>query len=118
LNYDIEDTSLPLELAIPCGLIVNELVTNALKYAFPQERGGKLWIELHKTSPQGFALRVADDGVGLPSGLDIHNTPSLGLQLVNSLVSQLEGNVEIGREKGTAFTIRFKKAHEEDMEEV
>jgi two-component sensor histidine kinase len=118
LNYDIEDTPLPLELAIPCGLIVNELVTNALKYAFPQDRGGKLWIELHKTSTQGFALRVADNGVGLPSELDIHNPPNLGLQLVNSLVSQLEGNVEIDREKGTAFTIIFKKAHEEDMEEV
>jgi two-component sensor histidine kinase/HAMP domain-containing protein len=107
IQLGIDEIPLPLEQAILCGLIVNELVTNALKYAFPQEHNGTLWIELHTTPAQGYVLRVADDGVGLPFGLDFYHPPTLGLQLVNSLAKQLEGTLEVDRQNGTAVQITF-----------
>jgi PAS domain S-box-containing protein len=108
LQLEVEDTPIALELAIPCGLIVNELVTNALKYAFPGERNGTLRVELHQTADHLNLLRVADDGVGLPPGLDITHAQTLGLQLVNSLVAQVEGTLACERQNGTAFVISFR----------
>ncbi len=108
LQLDAEDIPLPLESAIPCGLIVNELVTNALKYAFPGERSGTLRVELHRNAEQMNLLLVADDGVGLPPGLDVHHASSLGLQLVNSLVAQLEGSLACDCQAGAAFVISFR----------
>ena len=88
----------------PCGGV---LVSNSLKHAFPDGRGGKVRVELRADDSQ-FILMVSDDGVGFPQDLDFRNTQSLGLQLVNNLsVAQLEGTIELDRSGGTAFKITF-----------
>ena len=102
-----EGVNLDLERAIPCGLLLNELITNSLKYAFPQGRKGKVWIRL---SPKNgvMVLNVGDDGIGLPDNFDIRNTKSLGLQLVNLLVEHdLQGNISHEKKKGTQYCIKF-----------
>ncbi len=106
LVVDIDGIALDIDKAIPCGLIINELVSNSLKYAFPEGRQGEVRIALSRNG-DGYTLLVADSGAGLPPGLDFRNTPSLGLQLVNTLVGQLEGTIELTRGSGTAFTITF-----------
>jgi two-component sensor histidine kinase len=105
---DIEDVSLDIDTAIPCGLIINELVSNSLKYAFRDGRKGEVRIGLSKEG-DGFVLVVEDNGSGMPPGLDFRNTSSLGLQLVNTLVSQLEGSVELLHGAGTAFRVTFRE---------
>lgn len=105
LNLQIEDVSLPLERTIPLGLLVNELVTNAFKYAFPQHKG-TVTLGLSKQEKM-LKLVVADDGVGLPQGVDIFNLGSLGMQLVESLVEQIEGNLSYHSTNGTEFVISF-----------
>ena len=113
--YDRRDIQIPVECGdlrlgidelIPCGLIVNELVTNALKHAFPDGRKGVITITLVEEGP-GLLLTLSDDGVGLPEGLVIEKAESLGLVLVTSLVQQLGGTLKIDRNGGTAFMIRF-----------
>ena len=103
---DIESVSLDIDLAIPCGLIINELVSNSLKYAFPDGRTGEIRVGLARDE-SNYTLTVSDNGIGLPSGLDFRDTPSLGLQLVNMLVSQLEGTIELDSAGGTMFRITF-----------
>lgn len=107
LDYSIPDMTLDVEKMIPCGLILNELITNAIKYAFPDERAGKIQIEFNEISEDIYVLTVADDGIGLPDDFNIDQTESLGMQLVTSLVKQLNGNLEISGDNGTTFTIRF-----------
>jgi PAS domain S-box-containing protein len=108
LNIHVDEVTLDLDYAVPCGLILNELMTNALKYAFPEGRKGSIWVELRADPKQFISLRVADDGVGLPAGLDILKNKSLGLQLVNSLVKQIDGKLEVENSSGTAFCVTFK----------
>lgn len=109
LRTGIED-ALDMDSAIPCGLIINELVTNSLKYAFPDGRKGEIKIALKKTGGE-IELIVGDNGIGFPAGLDFRRTESLGLQLVNLLVNnQLEGRIDLDRSKGAEFRIRFKGA--------
>lgn len=109
LRTGIED-ALDMDSAIPCGLIINELVTNSLKYAFPDGRKGEIKIALEKTGGE-VELTVSDNGVSFPAGLDFRKTESLGLQLVNLLVNnQLDGHIDLDRSKGTEFKIRFKGA--------
>jgi two-component sensor histidine kinase/PAS domain-containing protein len=103
---EVEDVSLDIDLAIPCGLIVNELVSNSLKYAFRDGRSGEVRIGLVREDRK-YTLTVSDDGPGLPPGVDFRDTPSLGLQLVNMLVGQLEGNIEMDCSRGTRFKITF-----------
>ena len=103
LKINVESAPLGLDRAIPCGLIINELVSNALKYAFPQGRRGEIFVNLLRDGDGKLVLMVKDDGVGLPEDLDIADTPSLGLQLVNTLVKQLDGTIEVGRKDGTEF---------------
>jgi PAS domain S-box-containing protein len=103
---DIEDLSLGIDLAIPCGLIINELVSNALKYAFPDGKTGEVRISLAQCGNE-YELTVSDNGAGLPAGLDFRNTSSLGLQLVNTLVHQLEGDIALDTARGTRFSITF-----------
>ena len=103
---DIEGVSLGIDTAIPCGLIINELVSNSLKYAFRDGRHGELRIGLVQNHDR-YTLTVSDNGVGFPPGLDFRNTPSLGLQLVNTLVGQLEGTIELDSLHGTTFKIVF-----------
>ncbi|GAP17212.1 PAS domain-containing protein [Levilinea saccharolytica] len=109
LQVEIEDIFFGVDTATPCGLIVNELVSNALKYAFPHGQKGTVRVVLHADPEQAgkHVLVVADDGVGLPAGLDFQNTDTLGLQLVNILSQQLKGSIHLQTRPGTIFTLRF-----------
>ncbi|GAB4473054.1 MAG: hypothetical protein OHK0037_33280 [Elainellaceae cyanobacterium] len=104
---------LNLNTAIPCGLIINELVSNALKYAFPEGRPGQITIcvEAHPPTDEAMShqgtMTIRDDGVGISPELDWQRTNSLGLVIVRSLVAQLRGDLELKREQGTTFIIRF-----------
>ncbi|MBI5664811.1 MAG: sensor histidine kinase [Nitrospirae bacterium] len=106
---------LGIDTAIPCGLIINELLSNALKYAFPEGRGGAIFIDLKKTTADNkwdneYELTVRDNGIGLPGDIDINNTKSLGMQLVTNLtMHQLRGSIELRKDGGTAYLIRFKE---------
>jgi len=103
LKINVESAPLGLDRAIPCGLIINELVSNALKYAFPQGRRGEIFVNLLRDGDDKLVLMVKDNGIGLPEGLDVTDTPSLGLQLVSTLVKQLDGTMEVRRKGGTEF---------------
>ncbi len=104
---EIEQISLGIDQAVPCGLIINELVSNSLKHAFPGSRKGEVTIQFKIVEGQRLHLIVGDNGVGFPDTIDFQHTSSLGLQLVNSLVHQLEGSIEIRRTTGTEFRIDF-----------
>ena len=106
LKMDIEDISLSMDTALPCGMILNELITNSIKHAFPGGRGGDIFIELHSDN-DNLILTVGDNGTGIPEDLDVRNAESLGLQLIDSFVEQLEGSVELNRKDGTGFRITF-----------
>ncbi|HAY21985.1 MAG TPA: hypothetical protein DCY27_07435 [Desulfobacterales bacterium] len=108
LQLEAEELNLEVDQALSFGLIINELVSNALKYAFPEGRRGVVCITVQKTSDQEVELVVRDDGVGLPPDLDIRNTTSLGLRLVQLLTGQLEGLVGLDQTNGTEFSIRCK----------
>ncbi len=105
-QIDVADVSLSIDSAIPCGLIINELVTNSLKHAFPDGKGN-FWIKVSPIDETRFEMVVKDDGVGLPPNLDIETTPTLGLRLVKSLVRQMNGSLEVKSIGGTHFRIRF-----------
>jgi two-component sensor histidine kinase len=96
-----------MDQAVPCGLIISELVSNALKYAFPEGRSGRIAVELAFAPDQRMVLTVADDGVGLPAGLDPAHASTLGLHLVSALTGQLMGTLEVERGRGTAFHLTF-----------
>ncbi len=115
---DAEGVFLDLRAAIPCGLIVNELVSNCIRHAFPPSRTAlpragekdktdEICIEMHRQDDQ-VVLTVGDNGAGFPEDLDFRNAPSLGLQLIVALTGQLAGNIELDRHSGTAFKITFK----------
>jgi PAS domain S-box-containing protein len=109
LRFDLEEVFLNLDTSIPCGLIINELVSNSLKYAFQGREKGVVVISFSKLADGKLKLIVADDGIGLPEGFDIENAESLGLQLVTTLVTQISGKMEIDRTNGTCFNIVFKE---------
>lgn len=104
---------LDMDSSIPCGLLVQELISNAFKYAFPDNRQGTIRVSIHSPEKGLIELKVSDDGIGLPEGLDIRNTHSLGLRLVTTLVeNQLGGTLELNREYGTEFKIKFSSKQE------
>lgn len=98
---------LDINTAIPCGLIINELVSNALKHAFPRGRTGEIHVECHASKDGPYTLLVSDNGVGFPPEVDFQSTETLGLQLVNTLVRQLEGSIALDTAGGTKYTITF-----------
>jgi len=108
-NIILDEVMLGLETAIPCGLILSELVTNSLKYAFPNQKNGEFKIELHTINDSEYNLIISDDGVGIPENINFEETETLGLQLVNSLVNQLEGTIKLDRDNGTEFKIIFRE---------
>ncbi|HEY1038695.1 MAG TPA: PAS domain S-box protein [Bacteroidia bacterium] len=108
LNFDIDEVFLNLDTSIPCGLIVNELVSNSFKYAFPDEKQGFIFISL-KQKNNDVTLIIKDNGAGLPNEVDFRNTESLGLQLVVTLVEQIGGNIKLDNTNGTKFEITFKQ---------
>ena len=124
LELDMESAFLGMDTGIPLGIIINELVSNSLKHAFPAGMEGKVQIKLHRTAssqtdgnrmyPAGyeiseFLLTVSDNGVSLPEDIDFRHTSSLGLQLVNILVDQIGGSIELSRKEGTEFRINFRE---------
>lgn len=104
LDLRVADVSVGLEQAVPCGLLINELVSNALKHAFPDERAGRITVEICRGAGD-LRLTVADNGVGLSPQFDLRRADTLGLQLVFLLAGQLHGTVECQRNDGTAFHV-------------
>ncbi|MGZ3863725.1 MAG: PAS domain-containing protein, partial [Bacteroidia bacterium] len=105
-NFDVEPILLNLDTSIPCGLIVNELVSNALKYAFKETREGVIFVELKKVNDK-IKMTIADNGRGIPPEINYKNTETLGLQLVNTLTEQINGTISMKQNKGTIFEIIF-----------
>lgn len=110
-----DDMKLPLDLAIPCGLILNELISNCLKHAFGEGAGGRLRVSLYRVfgDTANIVLEVSDDGKGLPPGFDYRNSPSFGMQLVHTLVEQLNGDLRLVDGVGTTVAVRFREHIEE-----
>gem|GEM_PF-5490011 len=106
LKYDIQEVFLHIEIAVPCGLIVNELITNSLKYAFQNFKKGEIFIKFYK-SGNNAELTVEDNGTGLPDYVDLKNPTGFGLKLVSILTEQLDGTVQVNKNKGTKFIITF-----------
>jgi two-component sensor histidine kinase/CheY-like chemotaxis protein len=120
LDLDLEDIPMSVDTAVPCGLIIHELVSNALKHAFPPERvkagvsAPRLTLRCASLPRGGFEMEVGDNGMGLPPDLDITHTRSLGMQLVNTLVKQLGGTLEAARGERTAFLVRVVPKEEKE----
>ncbi len=107
IEINTENVFLSVDTAIPCGLIINELVSNALKHAFPDGRAGEISVRLHEEEDGTYTLSVSDNGVGFPEGVDFRNTESLGMELVNKLTSQIDGAIALNDADGTEFKIAF-----------
>lgn len=116
LLIDADDNTLNIDEMATCGLIVNELVSNCFKHAFPDNRKGTISISLKKTNEHEFILSVKDDGVGLPEVLELRSIESLGLQLVRFLARKLDGDIQISNHKGMTFTIAFTQISADDDE--
>ena len=126
LEVDVDDILLDINKALPCGLIINELVTNSIKHAFPEAtekneyhdeifvkelngfKKSKISIIFHYTGDK-YEMKVSDNGIGYPEDLDLKNTETLGLRLVNSLKDQLNSEVELKNSEGAFFKLTFKE---------
>ena len=108
LKTTIRHHSLALDMAVPCGLLMNELISNALKHAFPEGRKGDIIVDL-QLAGHVYTLVIGDNGIGLPEEIDIHNPKSFGLLMMKALVDQLNGSCEVLRDHGTTYTIVFKE---------
>lgn len=119
--YEVKPQDIHVEINMPgllldvktatlCGLIISELVSNALKYAFPSGRSGTIRVEARRPSPDKLNLIVADNGVGLPGDIDLKAPKTLGLQMLRELVHQLEGTIKVKRQAGTKFYLTLKAA--------
>jgi len=97
---------LGVDTAIPCGVIVNELVANSLKHAFPGDREGKIDVSFYEADGQ-YNMVFRDDGVGLPRNLDLNHPSTLGLTIVNALIGQLKGTIDLGSDGGCKISITF-----------
>ncbi len=107
LKFEVGDIHLGVDVAIPCAQIFNELISNSLKYAFPEGRKGEVQIRFNKGKNGKYRLTISDNGIGFPKDVDFQNTDSLGLQLVNALTEQLEGDIKLDTSQGTRYTISF-----------
>ena len=107
LILELEPIELNIESANPCGLIVNELISNAIEHGFSDRSSGNIWLKLKRNSTNQVILTIQDDGVGFKPGLDLYNSDSLGLELVCTLVEQLEGEIKLDQTQGTKIEIAF-----------
>lgn len=107
MNIDVEEVFLNIETAIPCGLIIDELVSNSLKYAFKPGENGNITIKIHSNNEQRFTLTVSDNGSGIPDDVDPENAATFGMQLIKYLTNQLKGKLELDRTNGTKFILEF-----------
>ena len=97
---NVDNINLNLDKAIPCGLIINELISNSYKHAFSDKKNGEIKIEFKNDKKGNYSLTISDNGIGLPGGFDINKTDTLGMQLVNAWISQLKGKIKPGKGKG------------------
>jgi two-component sensor histidine kinase len=109
LELDLKDIVLNVIKAIPCGLIINELVSNAIKHAFPKGRKGEICLKFLEKKKDEATLVISDNGIGFPDDIDFRNTETLGLQIVCDLVQQIDGKIELDKKHGTSFTVTFKR---------
>ncbi len=107
IQSNLDETDVSIETALPIGLITNEILTNAYKYAFPENTQGLIEIILKRASGDNYILTIRDNGIGLPSGFKIDNSKSLGMFIVKLLIEQLNGKIEIVIREGSAFIIQF-----------
>ena len=107
MKTEMEEVFLDIHRAIPCGLIINEVVSNSLKYAFPGNKKGEVYIKLSSNRQKKIKLILSDSGIGLPKSINLLEPETLGLQLVSDLITQIEGTVRLERTKGTAYHISF-----------
>ncbi|MDO9044311.1 MAG: PAS domain S-box protein [Methanobacteriaceae archaeon] len=107
LNFDCDDVFMGIETAVPCGLLVNELITNSMKHAFPNELSGNISIVLKEYDD--YEIIISDDGIGFPKDINIDESNSLGLQIVSNLINQIDGTIEINNSHGTQFKIKFQE---------
>ncbi|MBF0317612.1 MAG: response regulator [Nitrospirae bacterium] len=111
LDIDIKNIAVDVDIATPCGLIINEIVSNSMKYAFPDNAYGEIFVSLSKDVNENYVLLVGDNGVGIPKDFDPGKSRSLGMQLVHDLVKKkLKGSIEIDTTKGTVYRIVFNKS--------
>jgi len=114
-----------MDTSVPLGIMINELISNSLKYAFRGRGHGEIRVKLHRagnreckiedSNSTAYVLSVSDNGVGIPENLDIEDLDSLGLQLVTTLVDQLDGELEMKRNNVTEFTVRFTVTEKDDQ---
>lgn len=109
-DIGIEGVSLPVDRAAPCGLIINELLSNSLKYAFLDQQPGRIYVHAELQPNESILLTIGDDGPGLPPDVGLWNTKTLGLRLVRTLTRQIDGELELGEPPGAEFRIRFAPA--------
>jgi PAS domain S-box-containing protein len=110
LRLEVDPVRLDVQTAISCGLIVSELLSNSLRYAFPGNRKGEVVVECRRESESAFRLVIKDDGIGLPKGLDVQSARTMGFKIVNDIVSRLGGNLKLDRRGGTKFKTIFRPA--------
>ncbi len=113
LTISAEDIECPIKIAVPLGLIVNELVSNCLEHAFPENRSGEIRVSIKHVSENQSELIVADNGIGISDDLEVSGTNTFGLYLVNTLTEQLQGAMELNRRDGVEAKIRFKESESE-----
>jgi two-component sensor histidine kinase len=116
LVTDIPDVALDVDTIIPCGLIVNELISNSLKHAFPAGREGELKLTLERAGEDEYLLVVKDDGRGLPDEFDVNRTGTMGMSIVTSLTNQLNGSIEVGGGPGAEFRVLFRERTPDDRD--
>jgi PAS domain S-box-containing protein len=104
---EVKDVYLDISMAIPCGLVLNELVSNSLKHAFPDQKKGEIRVKFSKKGQEKNRLIISDNGTGLPPEVNFHEPDTLGLQLVNDLVKQIDGKIKLGKAPGTTVHITF-----------
>lgn len=107
ISVAVSNISLDIDTAVPCGLIINELVSNALKYAFLPQQQGEVKISIYRAANQDIILNIADNGIGLPPEINIEQINTMGLRMVTALIRQISGTLTVNREAGSSFMISF-----------
>jgi two-component sensor histidine kinase len=108
-RFDLSPVFVSIQQAVPCGLIVNELITNVFKYAYPNQSGGEVYLGVEPTSDGRVSLTVSDNGIGMPEGLEWQRSDSLGLRIIQILTKQLGGTIELDAQQGVSFLLRFSR---------
>lgn len=108
VTADVDRIFMGIREAVPCGLMITEIISNAMKYAFPEGRDGVITVSLKRNRRGVITLAVRDNGIGLPGGVDFETATTLGMELIGELTKQIKGTVSVISDGGTAYTIRFK----------